>query len=509
MGKIKYILILVLGLSLLISIKQTTETAIKQSEFSNMRHYVSIDGLWQCTTDTEYQYPHGTLKYFIKIYGDAFGEITARGCFMWDDRFYDYWEFDTVRFIESTNELLLIDNEGGKYRGTIDIKKEEIRGFAFWEPENKNDSIKLNFQRAEEEDVNKLFFPITPGTEGSIAYTYYQPEQNDNYLNTGSIFNYITDSTSFYDVMGKIIKQKFGRLESLLIIKDQKLILEEYFYGYNKTQLHYINSCTKSITSLLLGILLEHHKKLNVDQSIFNYFPQYDTLLNAEKKKITLRHVLTMTSGIEEGEDFKGANPEEFIKYKLSLPLESNPGERFQYSNESTNLLGCLIYTLENKQADEFAKEVLFNKLGINNFIWDKENGILSCASGLYMYPRDMAKIGLLSLNDGCWNGEQIVSKEWIKISTKPHVTESEFFDYGFQWWHRSKQNKSWWDSPLHGSKNEHDMFLALGYGGQYIMVIKDLNMVIVITSSDNNESNGLAFTKIPMIIEEVVPLFK
>ncbi len=100
-------------------------------------------------------------------------------------------------------------------------------------------------------------------------------------------------------------------------------------------------------------------------------------------------------------------------------------------------------------------------------------------------------------------------AQSWIEASTKAHVAESDFFDYGYQWWHRSRQNKSWWENPVHGSINEHDMFLALGYGGQYIMVVKDLDLVIVITSSDNNERNGMAFTKIPMVIEEVVPLFE
>ena len=124
------------------------------------------------------------------------------------------------------------------------------------------------------------------------------------------------------------------------------------------------------------------------------------------------------------------------------------------------------------------------------------------------MYPRDMAKIGLLVLNNGYWNGEQIVPKEWIDMSTKPYVAESEFFDYGYQWWYRSKQNKSWWDDPVHGGKTEHDMLLALGFGGQYIMVVRDLNLVIVTTSSDNNGENGMGHQKIPMVIEDVVPLF-
>ena len=117
-----------------------------------------------------------------------------------------------------------------------------------------------------------------------------------------------------------------------------------------------------------------------------------------------------------------------------------------------------------------------------------------------------MAKIGLLVLNDGKWQNKQLVSKEWIFESTKPHVPESEFFDYGYHWWHRSDHNKSWWDRPERGFQKEHDMTIALGFGGQYIMIIRDLNMVVVTTSSDYGDGHT-ARKKVPMVIDEIVPL--
>ena len=508
MDKIKYVLLSIWVLGFFISCKHPISTETKKAGFPNKKHYVSIDGLWRCTPETAYQYPHGTLEYIIQIDGDAFGKLTARGCFFWDNRFYDYWKFNSVQFIDSVNQLVIVDNEGNTYKGIVDQKKEMIRGFAVWDSDDAPDTVKLDFIRDQAMDVNKLFIPCPPASDGSITYTYHQPERCNDQLQTASIFNYVKDTTAFFNLVKRIIRRDFGRLESFLIIKDQKLVLEEYFYGYTRTQLHYINSCTKSITSLLLGITLEHHKKLNVDQPIFNFFPQYDSLETAKKKQITLKHVLTMTAGLQEGEGFGDITPDNFITYLLSLPLESDPGEKFKYSNECTNLLGGIIYTLENKQADEFAKEVLVNKLGISEFYWEKENGVLQCHKGLHMYPRDMAKIGLLVLNKGSWNGEQIVPKEWIDISTKPYVAESDFFDYGYQWWYRSKRNKSWWEDPVHGSKDEHDMILALGYGGQFIMIIRDLNMTIIITSSDNNESTGMWIAKVPMVIEDVVPLF-
>jgi CubicO group peptidase (beta-lactamase class C family) len=296
-------------------------------------------------------------------------------------------------------------------------------------------------------------------------------------------------------------------VHSVIVIRKGYIVAEQYYTDdFSSDSLHYVFSCTKSITSLLLGITLERHKKLNVDEPVFNFFPQYDSLKTPEKEQITLKHVLTMTSGLSEDDDFEKHNPDDLVKHMINQPLESTPGEKFKYNNNGANLLGSIINTLEKKQADEFAKEVLFNKLGISEFYWEKEDGVLLCHSDLHLYPIDMAKIGLLVLNNGYWNGEQIVPKEWIVKSTKPHVPESEFFDYGYQWWYRSKQNKSWWRDPVQGSKNEHDMFLAMGYGGQYIMVIRDLNMVIVTTSSDYNEDNGMGHQKVPMVIEEIIP---
>jgi len=119
-----------------------------------------------------------------------------------------------------------------------------------------------------------------------------------------------------------------------------------------------------------------------------------------------------------------------------------------------------------------------------------------------------MAKIGLLVLNNGSWEGKQLVPAEWIEQSTAPHVRESQFFHYGYQWWHRSNENKPWWKEASEGESSELNMAIAIGFGGQFIFIIRDLNLVIVTTSSDYNESTGMSFKKIPMVIEEVIPLF-
>ncbi|MBX2977432.1 MAG: serine hydrolase [Ignavibacteriaceae bacterium] len=468
----------------------------------NNSYTTDIEGMWISTEETSNNFGDAeNAILLIKKNGD--NKLTARCCFIGNDEFKMECKFIDIQYDSIAQRINIVDSDSDTLIITLDSESKMLNG----EVHSEDEIIPVNFVRTEK-DYTNLFFPRKPESSGQIIYSYNMPEQIDNYLMTDSIFKYVKDTTAFYNFIDRILQQKSGHLESILIIKDGKLILEEYFFDYDPTKLHRINSCTKSITSLLLGISLDRSGLKNVDQSIFNYLPQYKLYKTRANEKITLKHLLTMTAGFNEADDFEDKGPEKFIRYVLNSKMDTKPGEMFRYSGKCSNLLGGIIYNLEKKQADEFAKEVLFSKLGITEFNWEKENGVVPCDAGLKLYPRDMAKIGLLVLNNGKWDNKQIVPKEWVDASTKSYVAESEFYDYGYQWWYRSKGNKSWWNDPVRGSKTEHDMFLALGAGGQYIMVIRDLNMVIVTTSSDYSR-DGMDHQKVPMVIEEVVPLFE
>ena len=462
----------------------------------------NIEGLW--ISEITSHFGPDVQKVALLIRRDSMKKLTASGFFLKNDEFKMEWKFINAQYDTAAKRISALDMDSDTLICSLDTKNEMLEGAVHLQNKTKKP---LNFVRAGK-NLIRLFYPRIPDKSGRIVYRYKKPEQCNDYLQTDSIFKFVKDSIAVCKLIERIINHEFGRLESLLIIKNRKLVLEEYFYNYNRTKLHRINSCTKSITSLLLGIALDRHKLMNTDQSVFNFFPQYDSLKTIENERITLKHVLTMTAGFSEEEGSEDPGPDNFIRYILDSSIETDPGEKFRYSGKCTNLLGGIIVTLENKQADELAKQVLFNKLGISEFNWEKEKGVLPCDAGLEMIPRDMIKIGLLVLNNGNWNGEQVVPEEWIVASTKPYVAESAFFDYGYQWWTRSKRNKCWWDDPVHGGKTEHDMFLALGAGGQYIMVIRDLNMVIVTTSSDYN-NDGMSHQKVPMVIEEIIPIFE
>lgn len=470
----------------------------------NNKTATDIEGLWISTEETSPDFGSGMRKVALFIKRDSANKMTARGLFLRNDEYSMEWKFINVQYDSVSKRITVLDSDSDTLICSHDAESEILKGAVHTMDSNKDP---LNFVRADK-NLIRLFYPRIPDENDQMVYKYHKPEKLDDNLQTDSIFKFVKDTTVVYRLMERIINYEFGRLESILIIKDRKLILEEYFFGFNRTKQHRINSCTKSVASLLLGIALDRHKINDVDQSVFNFFPQYASLKTPENERVSLKHVLTMTAGFNDEEESENPGPDNFIECILKSPMETIPGEKFRYSAKCSKLIGGIIYTLENKQADEFAKEVFFNKLGISEFSWDKENGVVPCDAGLELYPRDMAKIGLLVLNNGNWEGEQIVPKEWIVNSTKPYVAESEFFDYGYQWWYRSKRNKCWWNDPVHGGKTEHDMFLALGAGGQYIMVMRDMNLVIAITSSDYN-NDGLDIKKLPMVIEDIVPIFE
>lgn len=373
MKKLKFALILIGIFGFLNSCKEPISTKIIKEEFLKKEHYASIDGLWRVTPETSIKYPQGTLEPLIQVSGDASGKLTVRGCFLWEGRFYDYWDLKSIQLLDSTNQLVMTYDDGGIFKGSVDQRKETIQGIAYWDVADSTENNKLVFTREEDSNIGRLFIPYPTSPNGSMKFTYHQPEKSNDQLQTASIFEYVKDTTAFYNLIEKIIKQKFGRLESFLIIKDQNLVLEEYFYGYDRTQLHPIHSCTKSITSLLLGMSLERHKKLDVEQPVFNFFPQYDSLLTPEKEKITLKHVLTMTSGLPEDDDFEIHDPDDIVKRLISQPLESVPGEKFKYNNNGTKLLGNIINALEKNKPMHLQMKFCSTSWAYRNFIGQKK----------------------------------------------------------------------------------------------------------------------------------------
>jgi CubicO group peptidase (beta-lactamase class C family) len=280
----------------------------------------------------------------------------------------------------------------------------------------------------------------------------------------------LMDESKYYNALG------------LLIVKDDRLVFESYPRGLaDRDHFHHIQSAKKSFTSMALGICYTRGLIDSLDGPLYAYlgdkFP--DDLV---KRDITLRHVLTMRSGLKaDNSDFaytmlvdKPADPASFI---LHRPLYAPPGDSMYYRDCDPQLVSYVIQRVTGSTEEQLMKQTVFEPLEISDFYWEpNHDGVTSGGYGLHLKPRDMAKIGRLLVNHGKWQGQQILDSSWIALSTQPMVQMSWGgieWNYGFYWW----------VLPQYGG------YTASGHGGQFICVVPHQKLVIVMISKP--DSNG------------------
>ena len=260
--------------------------------------------------------------------------------------------------------------------------------------------------------------------------------------------------------------------QDVVVALDQELIIDWHAEG--KDRCNFIFSCTKSILSLCFGIFLDEHKIISIKDSIQNHLP----VLDRKYENITIENLLSMTSGIS-WSDMKHGNYDynkmvkgDWLEYVLSKPVLEDSIGRFNYSDANSLLLSTIITKYTKLPLSKFAEEYLFLKLGINNVKWKEQNGITMGGTGLHMKSVDLTKIGMLMLNKGMYNNEQIVSEDWIVKSTSKYSNgHPEWFgNYGLHWWVSSKK-----------INNKIDMFFALGAHGQFLFVIPETRLVVCV----------------------------
>ena len=296
---------------------------------------------------------------------------------------------------------------------------------------------------------------------------------------------------------------KHGYVDSMLVLRHGKVVYEKsydhskdyrrLFKGkgkpgiynyydpgwhpyYKGTKLHTMQSVSKSVTSALIGIAIRRGEIPSVDVKIMPYFAELGIAPDPLRDRMTLADVLTMRTGIrwdEESTEYTDpANncavmegKKDWVRYVLEQPMAEEPGKTFVYNSGATQLLSYLIRKATGKQADDYAKEHLFGPLGIE-FSWKRTpRGLADTEGGLYLKPRDLAKLGTLYLNDGVWKGQRILPETWVKTSTEPITpTNEKGLDYGYQWW----------VAP--------DAYVAWGYGGQLLLVAPKDDLIAVFT---------------------------
>lgn len=253
---------------------------------------------------------------------------------------------------------------------------------------------------------------------------------------------------------------------------------------YRRGDLHTMQSVTKSVTSVLIGVATRRKEfPSDLDIPILPFFDAGRVAnLDERKRRIRLRHLLTMTAGLDWNEDVPYDDPtnsadlmeasRDWVQYVLNRPMAHEPGSVFAYSSGATQLLSHIFKQATGRDIADYAAQHLFRPLGIR-FYWKRTpTGLADAEGGLYLRPRDLAKIGYLFLKNGRWEGRQVVDPQWVKASVAPSVQPAGGeVKYGFQWW-----------LAPYGSAPERLAWAASGFGGQRLLVLPEHDLIIVFT---------------------------
>lgn len=342
---------------------------------------------------------------------------------------------------------------------------------------------------------HRNLFPI-PGD-----YAYHVPSQMDDGLPTGTIDGTLFNTkqmAALHDFFANLKKGAFGEIHSVLMVYQGKLVLEEYYPGYRfngglisftASERHHLASVTKSLTSLCVGIAIDKGFIRSVDQPFLDYYRDVTVPNRTEKEGITLRNLLTMTAGLAWDEStfpytdlrndivrlYLSPDPLSFI---LARKRVSAPGARWVYSGACPNLLGDIVCRASGYPLDRFAKKFLFAPLGISDVTWITLNkGFIYASGDAELRPRDMAKIGMLVLNRGMWNGQRVISEEWLDQSMRSYARANAANEYGFLWWLPTL--------PGPAAESLGPVYMANGWGDQYIVIVPKHDLVVIVTGGN------------------------
>jgi Beta-lactamase len=267
-----------------------------------------------------------------------------------------------------------------------------------------------------------------------------------------------------------------------------------YHPYYQGTGAHTMQSVTKTVTSVTVGIAMyrgDFHAGL--DTPIMKFFDASKVKnLDDRKRRITLKDLLTMRSGLDWDEDLPYNDPhngssameatEDWIQFVIDRHMTHEPGTFFAYSSGVAELLSYVFQKATGQDVEAYATEHLFKPLGFEHQYWKRTPlGVVDTEGGLYLRPEDLAKIGFLYLHDGVWNGQRILSADWVTQSTTPSTDARRGMKYGFLWW-----------LVPHGKPTPSLAWAALGLGGQRLLVVPEDQLLLVFTGWDILESSTL-----------------
>jgi len=315
------------------------------------------------------------------------------------------------------------------------------------------------------------------------------------------------------EIQTLITEEQYPNIDGILVAQNDSLLIEEYFNGYKKDQLHETRSSFKSITSLLAGIAIDQGL-FQLEDEIGQYITEWQ---DDPRGKITIKNLLEMKSGLA-CEGFFGIGPDcesemwetdDWLQYILSIPMRHEPGLNWAYTSIEPEIVGIIISRASDKTLIDFTDEYLFGPLGIKDCKWHiTPDGRGYAAGSSYMKPSDMLKIAQLVVNDGKWKGRQVISSEWIEASTHCEIdVEMSFVRFARTKnakYHTAKYGYYWYREVLAYKDVQTEVLFASGNGGQYMMVLEDYNAAVVFTGSNFGNWRG----KLPfdILLKYIIP---
>jgi CubicO group peptidase (beta-lactamase class C family) len=334
-----------------------------------------------------------------------------------------------------------------------------------------------------------LFIPARPDTikrlnpRTTSAYLYNAPPKFDDGLELGDCASANVDEQKLSALVQKIIRKKYDYIHSVLIARNNQLVLEEYFYEFPREAHFGIQSATKSFVSALTGIALDRGEIPALTTSVCNYLTDHRELAcNPQNKTIALHDLLSMSTGLqwdevtydyghEKNSSVIAADTGDELRYLLTRPRASK--ELFAYNSLNHIMMNHVLKRATGLDNSTEMNERLLEPLGISSFdLGEAKDGVIG---DIFLRPRDMMKFGLLYLNEGKWRGQQVVPKSWVKESTTSKISVDKNLGYGYFWWTTAF---SWNGKKL-------PAYFAWGYGGQYIFVVPSLQLVTVFTGTN------------------------
>jgi CubicO group peptidase (beta-lactamase class C family) len=273
-------------------------------------------------------------------------------------------------------------------------------------------------------------------------------------------------------------------LDSLLLVRHGRIVLDAYYAPYTEDIPHAINSSTKAVVGTLTAMLYKDGLLDSLDHPVLDFFGDRSIAnIDDRKKTITIQNLLDMTSGIEWDEGFEGGREQslrdlgrspDWVQFILDRPMAHTPGDTFYYNSGNPHLLSAIITKLTGLSAQDYANAKLFGPLGIASLAWRRDpQGLSTGGFGLALLPRDMAKIGYLYLRNGRWEDKQLLPPDWINKVSHAAVSMNATFDPGLRY------SNFFWAMP------DKHVYMAVGYHCQVIMVLPDPDVVAVMTARD------------------------